>query len=200
VDRRAAAGVVSRPSLRSAEQFATRGCLLVRLCTPATVSFHQVALRVSLIRQRQVSGDGHFRDLSCDSVKTGLGGAAGNKGGVAIRFLVHSTSLAFVCSHFAAGQSQVNERNSDFNEIYRKVKFPVFPPSIVCGGGCLKCSASDLSEEFFLCTITCSGWATSITGSTCQATRSRITCVAWTLTILSTTINWQRRKAPETFV
>lgn len=67
-----------------------------------------------------------FRELASDNVKTGLGGAAGNKGGVAIRFLLHSTSLAFVCSHFAAGQSQVNERNNDFNEISRKIQFPVW--------------------------------------------------------------------------
>lgn len=65
-----------------------------------------------------------IKDLACDSVKTGMGGATGNKGGVAIRFLVHSTSIAFVCSHFAAGQSQVQERNNDFQEIYRKVQFP----------------------------------------------------------------------------
>ena len=60
-----------------------------------------------------------------DSVKTGLGGSAGNKGGVAIRFLLHSTSLCFVCSHFAAGQSNIVDRNSDYHDIVNKIEFPM---------------------------------------------------------------------------
>lgn len=54
-----------------------------------------------------------------------MGGATGNKGGVAIRMLFHTTSICFVCSHFAAGQSQVKERNDDYNEIARKLSFPM---------------------------------------------------------------------------
>uniref|UniRef100_A0A915JV85 phosphoinositide 5-phosphatase n=1 Tax=Romanomermis culicivorax TaxID=13658 RepID=A0A915JV85_ROMCU len=65
------------------------------------------------------------RDLATDSVKTGLGGAAGNKGAVSVRFLLYSTPLCFVCSHFAAGQSQIQERNSDYQEICRKIQFPL---------------------------------------------------------------------------
>lgn len=64
------------------------------------------------------------RDVATDSVKTGLGGATGNKGGVAIRFLLRNTSLCFVCSHFAAGQSQWAERNADYAEITRRISFP----------------------------------------------------------------------------
>ncbi|XP_035873302.1 synaptojanin-1 isoform X4 [Phyllostomus discolor] len=66
-----------------------------------------------------------IRDVAVDTVKTGMGGAAGNKGAVAIRMLFHTTSLCFVCSHFAAGQSQVKERNEDFAEIVRKLSFPM---------------------------------------------------------------------------
>lgn len=65
------------------------------------------------------------RDVAVDTVKTGMGGATGNKGAVAIRMLFHTTSLCFVCSHFAAGQSQVKERNEDFGEIARKLSFPM---------------------------------------------------------------------------
>ena len=64
------------------------------------------------------------RDVATDSVKTGLGGATGNKGGVAIRFVLRNTSLCFVCSHFAAGQSQWAERNADYAEITRRITFP----------------------------------------------------------------------------
>jgi synaptojanin len=59
------------------------------------------------------------------AVKTGLGGAAGNKGAIAIRFVMHNTSMCFVCSHFAAGQSNVKERNNDFHEIANKITFPM---------------------------------------------------------------------------
>ncbi|CAM4730006.1 unnamed protein product [Leuciscus chuanchicus] len=66
-----------------------------------------------------------IRDVAVDTVKTGMGGATGNKGGVAIRMLFHTTSICFVCSHFAAGQSQVKERNDDYSEIARKLTFPM---------------------------------------------------------------------------
>lgn len=66
-----------------------------------------------------------LRDVAVDTVKTGMGGATGNKGGVAIRLLFHTTSICFVCSHFAAGQSQVKERNDDYNEITRRLTFPM---------------------------------------------------------------------------
>lgn len=66
-----------------------------------------------------------IRDLGVVTVKTGLGGAAGNKGGIAIRFAVYNSSLCFVCSHFAAGQSNVKERNNDFHDIAQKITFPM---------------------------------------------------------------------------
>lgn len=69
--------------------------------------------------------DAFSRDVAVDTVKTGMGGATGNKGGVAIRLLFHTTSICFVCSHFAAGQSQVKERNDDYGEIARRLSFPM---------------------------------------------------------------------------
>ena len=53
-----------------------------------------------------------------------MSGNAGNKGGVAIRFLLHATSLCFVCSHLAAHQNKVGERNQDFHDICKKIQFP----------------------------------------------------------------------------
>ncbi|XP_028966400.1 synaptojanin-1 [Galendromus occidentalis] len=66
-----------------------------------------------------------IRDVAIDSVKTGLGGATGNKGAVGIRLLFHSTSMCFVCAHFAAGQSKTLDRNADYTEITRKLLFPM---------------------------------------------------------------------------
>lgn len=67
----------------------------------------------------------YIKDVTTDSVKTGMGGATGNKGAVMVRLTLAATSLCFICSHFAAGQSQVADRNADFNEITRKLKFPI---------------------------------------------------------------------------
>lgn len=49
----------------------------------------------------------HIRDVAVDCVKTGLGGATGNKGAAAVRFVLYGTSVCFVAAHFAAGQTQV---------------------------------------------------------------------------------------------
>ncbi|CAH8519627.1 unnamed protein product [Schistosoma turkestanicum] len=67
---------------------------------------------------------GLLRNIATSSVKTGLGGTAGNKGAVAIRFQLGATSICFVCSHFTAGQSAVRERNDDFQEICRRLSLP----------------------------------------------------------------------------
>ncbi|XP_060061244.1 synaptojanin-2 isoform X2 [Erinaceus europaeus] len=66
-----------------------------------------------------------IREVAVDTVKTGLGGKAGNKGAVGIRFRFHSTSFCFICSHLTAGQSQVKERNEDYREITQKLSFPM---------------------------------------------------------------------------
>lgn len=68
------------------------------------------------------------------TVKTGMSGKVGNKGAVGVRMLLHSTPLCFVCAHLTAHQSHVNERNSDFNEIWKKMSFPhvcnCYPPTV----------------------------------------------------------------------
>lgn len=48
---------------------------------------------------------------------------AGNKGGIAVHMVFHNSSLCFVTAHLAAGQSNVDERNSDFIEINEQTAF-----------------------------------------------------------------------------
>ncbi|GFT46822.1 synaptojanin-1 [Nephila pilipes] len=67
----------------------------------------------------------YISDVAVDAVKTGFGGATGNKGAVAIRLALYNTSMCFICAHFAAGQSQVLERNADYQEISKKLSFPL---------------------------------------------------------------------------
>jgi len=66
----------------------------------------------------------YIKDVFVDDVKTGMGGATGNKGAVAISLTYRSSSLCFLCSHFAAGQSNISERNNDYSEAIKKVTFP----------------------------------------------------------------------------
>ncbi|XP_018020970.1 synaptojanin-1 isoform X2 [Hyalella azteca] len=70
----------------------------------------------------------HVKYVNVHTVKTGMQGNTGNKGAVGIRLLVHNTSIAFVCSHFAAGQKEVNERNQDYDSIARKMIFNLKVP------------------------------------------------------------------------
>ncbi|XP_078086707.1 synaptojanin-2-like [Mustelus asterias] len=67
----------------------------------------------------------YIREVAVDRVKTGMGGKAGNKGGVAVRLQFYSSTLCFVCAHLTAGQSQVKERNEDYKEIMQKLTFPM---------------------------------------------------------------------------
>ncbi|OUC43138.1 hypothetical protein D917_09975 [Trichinella nativa] len=66
----------------------------------------------------------HIRDVSTAAVKTGFGGTIGNKGGTAISFTLGASSLCFICSHFTAGHSQVQERNDDYEGTCRRLRFP----------------------------------------------------------------------------
>lgn len=97
---------------------------------PYTLLTYQQLVGVCLYVYVKPEHAEHIRDVATDSVKTGMGGATGNKGATAIRFVFHGTSLCFVAAHFAAGQSQVIERNADYNEITRKIAFPM----VSCAG------------------------------------------------------------------
>ncbi|KAK4936960.1 Inositol-1,4,5-trisphosphate 5-phosphatase 1 [Elasticomyces elasticus] len=55
--------------------------------------------------------------------KTGMSGIAGNKGAVAIRMDIESTSVCFVTAHLAAGFANYEERNRDYNTITSGLRF-----------------------------------------------------------------------------
>lgn len=143
---------IQRPQVCGADQCPTGGGHPLRIHTPAPGTLHKVCIDtlanlpctlliicgklLGICWSLEATVD-HFvwlyRDVATDSAKTGLGGATGNKGGVAIRFLYQSSSLCFVCAHLSAGQSQVNDRNSDYHEISRKICFPMVSYLILYG-------------------------------------------------------------------
>ncbi|KAI0317680.1 DNase I-like protein [Amylostereum chailletii] len=54
-----------------------------------------------------------LRDISITSVKRGMGGRYGNKGGIVARMVIDDTSVCFINCHLAAGQHHVRRRNAD---------------------------------------------------------------------------------------
>ncbi|KAG5457487.1 MAG: Endonuclease/exonuclease/phosphatase, partial [Olpidium bornovanus] len=88
------------------------------------------------VKDRLVNSE-RISEVAFTTVKTGLGGLHGNKGAIAIRFLVDDTSLCFVNCHLAAGQSQVSARNNDTAAILYKTVLPAAqtaPSSFLAGG------------------------------------------------------------------
>ncbi|KAF8430424.1 hypothetical protein L210DRAFT_3651845 [Boletus edulis BED1] len=54
-----------------------------------------------------------LKDAAIATVKRGMGGHYGNKGGIIARFVIDDSSLCFINCHLAAGQHHVRQRNAD---------------------------------------------------------------------------------------
>lgn len=89
-----------------------------------TLVTHQQLVGVCLYVFVRVEHAAHITEVAVDFIKTGMGGATGNKGTVGIRLQYYTTSLAFMCSHFAAGQKGITERNKDYDEAVKNIMFP----------------------------------------------------------------------------
>ena len=66
---------------------------------------------------------GAIRNVEAATRKTGLRGMSGNKGAVGIRLDYYDTSFCFLTAHFAAGHSNVEERNADYRTIVNGLHF-----------------------------------------------------------------------------
>jgi hypothetical protein len=59
-----------------------------------------------------------FRELKTTKIKTGMGGSAGNKGAVIVRFKLDDTSIALVNCHLQSGNNKGSLRTDEINYIF----------------------------------------------------------------------------------
>lgn len=62
-------------------------------------------------------------EVSTASVACGVMGVGGNKGAVAVCMSIFRRRAVFVCSHFAAHQERVEDRNADYAKIVKSLRF-----------------------------------------------------------------------------
>ncbi|PCH41714.1 DNase I-like protein [Wolfiporia cocos MD-104 SS10] len=68
-----------------------------------------------------------LKQVAIATIKRGMGGRYGNKGGIVARFVIDDTSICFINCHLAAGQHHVRQRNADVTAMLEEKS--VFPES-----------------------------------------------------------------------
>jgi phosphatidylinositol-3,4,5-trisphosphate 5-phosphatase 2 len=87
------------------------------------VTFKQIAVQtlwgmrlVILVKEEHVNRISH---VQMSTIKTGIAGVAGNKGGIGIAFHFSGTSFCFINCHLTSGIEKCQRRNNNFRDILR---------------------------------------------------------------------------------
>uniref|UniRef100_A0A4W4EG02 phosphatidylinositol-3,4,5-trisphosphate 5-phosphatase n=1 Tax=Electrophorus electricus TaxID=8005 RepID=A0A4W4EG02_ELEEL len=87
------------------------------------ISFKQVATQtlwnIRIVVLAKPEHENRISHIFCDSVKTGIANALGNKGAVAVSFMFNGTSFGFVNSHLTSGSEKKIRRNQNYVSILR---------------------------------------------------------------------------------
>ncbi|XP_053492627.1 phosphatidylinositol 3,4,5-trisphosphate 5-phosphatase 1 isoform X3 [Ictalurus furcatus] len=87
------------------------------------ISFKQIATQtlwnIRIIVLAKPEHENRISHIFCDSVKTGIANALGNKGAVGVSFMFNDTSFGFVNSHLTSGSEKKIRRNQNYISILR---------------------------------------------------------------------------------
>lgn len=64
-----------------------------------------------------------IQEVQTGEAAVGIMGMVGNKGGVAVRFMIYDTSICLLNSHLNAHQDNVLRRNQDYQDISKRIVF-----------------------------------------------------------------------------
>ncbi|OJT02321.1 hypothetical protein TRAPUB_7161 [Trametes pubescens] len=121
-------GTISQKVTTSYKKWYDRLVLAVRCAMPADSPYTVVHAEnlVGLFSCVLVKNTEKIRlkNVALTTVKRGMGGRYGNKGGIISRFVVDDTSVCFINCHLAAGQHHVRQRNADVQAIVEDNTLP----------------------------------------------------------------------------
>lgn len=73
---------------------------------------------IGLFVKRKLLQGNRIKDLMATKIKTGLGGSAGNKGAVIVRFKLDDTNMMFLNCHLMSGKGKGSKRTDEINFIF----------------------------------------------------------------------------------
>eukprot|EP00808_Paulinella_micropora_P028360 g51978.t1 len=82
---------------------------------------HLVGLSLTIFVKKNLMQ--HITDVQTDTIGVGILGVGGNKGATVVRFEIWNSSLCFINTHLAAHQNHVKQRNRDYREITKRLRF-----------------------------------------------------------------------------
>lgn len=140
--KKMADGTISEKVSRSYRMWHDRLVLAVRLAMPSNCPYTVVhaenlvgLFTCVFVKNSELGG---LRDVAITTVKRGIGGMYGNKGGIVARLVIDDSSICFINCHLAAGQQHVRARNADVAAVLEdKEVFPKTstPEAVAYAGG-----------------------------------------------------------------